>query len=970
MVSGVSAFSTADGDGTVIAFLRYFGKRHVQRKLKNALVLLLGFVLASLGVYNLILKSTWTLMDDGVFWRTGAAGLAAARLDPGGPGARAGLHIGDVLLAVDGSEVTTSDDVMAHLARRQAGTKLSYSVLRADERRGIELLVQPLSQGNVRLFYYLSLVGFFSLVVGTIVMLRRPPDRAAVHFYAICLLFFLMYSTSYTGKLNFADWTLFWTDHLAVLFLPVVFLHFCLSFPERRLAPTHAWLVPAAYLPALALAAAAVLSQILFVTTNGGEVLWRVTAVIDQWKPLYFAVLFAASFLILVDSYGRTRSLTARKQMKWLVWGTGAGVLPFFGFYAVPFALGREPKLAMELAGYVPLALIPLAVSYAVVQHRLMDVELIFRRTLGYVLAIAAMVGVGLLAAGVLDAVLAGQQDPHGSVIAILSSLVVLLLFTPVKSRVQEGIDRLVYKERYNSRRALLKLSQDLNADLDLKRLTERLRDGVARALGVRAIAVFLPEESGDFALLRAGGEEASELISLPRAGALVQRLRAGEPVNAESDPSQYPEIAASSFVFFFPCRVEGELIAVVGVGLKENHDILNSEEADLMQAIAGQMATAFLNGRLYHRLQEKAVELTRLTEYNESILESLVTGILVLDLDGRIVRWNRAMETLTGRWREEALGRFMDDVFPSPFLAALRANLVLEDGQLSAHVDRLQLPAAEGKELTVNATMTPFEVGAGKRWGTILILDDVTTRVQLHEQLQHSEKMASIGLLAAGVAHEVNTPLAGISSYTQMLREQVSADDPRAGLLEKIERQTFRAAKIITNLLNFARSGAGESSVLDVNQVLQDVLSLVEHQLTHARIQVRRELGTGLTPVRGNENRLQQVFFNLVLNARDAMPSGGWLVLTTRVRGGEVVVEVRDTGEGISREHLKRIYDPFFTTKGLGRGTGLGLSVSYGIVREHGGSITVESAPGKGTTFEVSLPGLSSLPQQAMTSS
>jgi two-component system NtrC family sensor kinase len=968
-VSGFLAFRRSVSVGTVLASFQYFGKRHVQRRLKNALVLGLGFALASLGIYNLVLKSTWTLMDDGVFWRSGQAGIAAARLDPGGPGARAGLHVGDVLLAIDGDEIATPEDVLVRLAQRRAGTKLSYSVLRADERRAVDLLVQPLSQGNVRLFYYLSLVGFFSLVVGTIVMLRRPPDRAAVHFYAICLLFFLMYSTSYTGKLNFADWTLFWTDHLAVLFLPVVFLHFCLSFPERRLAPSRAWLVPAAYVPALALAAAAVLSQILFVTTHGGEVLWRVTAVIDRWKPLYFAVLFAASFLILVNSYHRTRSLTARKQMKWLVWGTGAGVLPFFSFYAIPFAFGQEPKLAMELAGYVPLALIPLAVSYAVVKHRLMDVELIFRRTLAYVLAIAAMVGLGLLAAGVLDAVLAGQQDPHGTVIAILSSLVMLLLFTPVKSRVQEGIDRIVYKDRYNSRRALLKLSQDLNADLDLRRLTDRLRDGVARALGVRAIAVFLPEESGDFAMLRASGLDGAELAPLPRGGALVQRLRAGEPVNAESDPSLYPEVGAAPFVFFFPCRVEGELIAIVGVGLKENHDILNSEEADLMQAIAGQMATAFLNGRLYHRLQEKAVELTRLTEYNESILESLVTGILVLDLDGRIVRWNRAMETLTGRWREEALGRLMDDVFPAGFLSALRANLVLEDGQLSAHVDRLHLPTPEGKELTVNATMTPFEVGPGRRWGTILILDDVTTRVQLHEQLQHSEKMASIGLLAAGVAHEVNTPLAGISSYTQMLREQVSADDPRAGLLEKIERQTFRAAKIITNLLNFARSGAGESSMLDVNQVLQDVLSLVEHQLTHAHIQLRRELAPGLPLVRGNENRLQQVFFNLVLNARDAMPSGGWLAIASRVQGTDVIVEVRDTGEGISREHLKRIYDPFFTTKGLGRGTGLGLSVSYGIVREHGGTITVESSPGKGTTFEVCLPG-QAISQQAMTSS
>jgi len=212
---------------------------------------------------------------------------------------------------------------------------------------------------------------------------------------------------------------------------------------------------------------------------------------------------------------------------------------------------------------------------------------------------------------------------------------------------------------------------------------------------------------------------------------------------------------------------------------------------------------------------------------------------------------------------------------------------------------------------------------------------------------------------LAAGVAHEVNTPLAGISSYTQMLREQVPNQDPRAMLLEKIEKQTFRAAKIINNLLNFSRSGSAEFEVLDVNKLVLDVLSLIEHQLVSAHIKVRREMATDLPPVRGNENRLQQVFFNLILNARDAMPRGGWLTLLTRADEDAVVIEIRDTGDGIKREDIKRIYDPFFTTKGIGRGTGLGLSVSYGILQEHGGAIFVESAPGKGTTFQVALPPL-----------
>ena len=927
---------------------------------KNVAVVSVALLLAALGIYNIFLKATWTLLDDGVFWTGGPEGVVAARVAPGGPAERAGVRIGDVILALDGEEVLQPGQVEDHLVTRQAGSPVRYTLLRAEERRNLDVVVQPLSQGNVSLFYYLSLVGFFSLLVGTIVMLRRPPDHAALHFYAICLLFFLMYSTSYTGKLNLADWTLLWTDTLAILLLPVVFLHFCLSFPERRLGSSRAWIIPAAYMPALALAGAAVASQVLFVTSPHQRALWQITAAVDRWKPLYFGALFAVSFGILLTSYRRTRSLTARKQMKWLVWGTGTGVLPFFLFYAIPFALGRDPRGAMELAGYIPLALIPLALAYAVVKHRLMDVELIFRRTLVFVLAMAAIVGVSLLALNLFQVLVAGDQEPHLTIIAILSTVLVALLFSPMKNRIQDGIDKLVFRERYTSRRMLLRLSQDLNADLDLGRMAERLLDGIHAALGASSLAVFLREDDGAFTIFKSVGlAPASGEAVLPEGGALVAALAAGEPVHAETRPETYPEAASLDLSHYFPCRVKGELIAVVGVGRKEAFEPLNSEEVDVLQALAGQAATAFMNGRLYQSLREKADELQELTEYNENIIESMDSGILVLDLNGQVVRWNRAMERLYGRRRAETLGRNLDEIFPAPFMEALRGSLVLGRNEEIANIYKLHLPCGDGRALMVNVSVAPFKAGAGERFGTIVIVDDVTVRMRLEEQLQHSEKMASIGILAAGVAHEVNTPLAGISSYTQMLRQQVTEEDPRHGLLEKIERQTFRAAKIITNLLNFSRSGSAEFEVLDVNKLLLDVLSLVEHQLEGARIKVRREFGEHLPVVRGNENRLQQVFFNLVLNARDAMPRGGWLTLATRADDDAVIVEVRDTGHGIRAEDIKRIYDPFFTTKGIGRGTGLGLSVSYGILQEHGGAIFVESAPGQGTTFQVALPAM-----------
>ena len=177
-----------------------------------------------------------------------------------------------------------------------------------------------------------------------------------------------------------------------------------------------------------------------------------------------------------------------------------------------------------------------------------------------------------------------------------------------------------------------------------------------------------------------------------------------------------------------------------------------------------------------------------------------------------------------------------------------------------------------------------------GREWaGTIVMFEDVTARARLEEQLRVSERMASLGLLAAGVAHEVNTPLTGISSYTQMLLEQADPADPRTGVLEKIEKQTFRAARIVNGLLNLSRPAPADDSertMVDLNDVVADVLSLLEHQFDKGRVKVRRELAATPVPVIGFEFKLQQVFLNLFLNARDAMPSGGWLTIVTRLDG------------------------------------------------------------------------------------
>jgi PAS domain S-box-containing protein len=413
------------------------------------------------------------------------------------------------------------------------------------------------------------------------------------------------------------------------------------------------------------------------------------------------------------------------------------------------------------------------------------------------------------------------------------------------------------------------------------------------------------------------------------------------------------------------PCTFEGWAIAVLALGRKDIDEPFNSEDLALLTAVASQVATAIENGRLYRQLHLKAEELGRMREFNDNILESLDDGLVVFDSSERIVRWNSALEQFYGVDRAVAVSLTLGEVFDAPFVEALRAACREHPmGVLLSKVplrDRRPDDATDRPRLLVNVTAVPLLNGgeAGGVEGTILIIEDVTDRVRLEEQLQISEKMASIGVLAAGVAHEVNTPLTGISSFTQMLLEGADRGDPRTALLEKIERQTFRAAKIVNGLLTLSRPGTPgtDRTIVDLNVVVADVFSLLEHQLAASRITVRRELSPVPVAVLGIEHQLQQVFLNLFLNARDAMPSGGWLSVVTRAEADGVVAEVADTGTGIPPEQLSRIYDPFFTTKTIGRGTGLGLSITYGIVREHDGAVRCDSAIGKGTRFTLTFP-------------
>jgi hypothetical protein len=415
--------------------------------------------------------------------------------------------------------------------------------------------------------------------------------------------------------------------------------------------------------------------------------------------------------------------------------------------------------------------------------------------------------------------------------------------------------------------------------------------------------------------------------------------------------------IAELELTYYLPCSARGRTIAYLGVSRTESGDFLSSDDVELLVTLSSYVGIAVDNAMLYRSLAGKVEEFERLKEFSENIVESIHVGILAADLNDCVDSWNSQIEKLTGISRTEAVGRKLSELLPAELCEAL------DPARAAGSVHNiykfvLRSRAAEHAAVTLNIAAAPLIARDGCRIGRLIIFEDITDRAELERRLMQADKLSSIGLLAAGVAHEVNTPLAVISTYAQMLAKQISGDTEKAPLLEKIAKQTFRASEIVNSLLNFSRTSTTEFAAVDLNKVISETVSLLEHQLNKSKIAVHLALDPKLPRIKGNPGKLQQVFLNLFLNARDAMESGGTLAIkTARSDDRQVRVTVADSGAGIAAENLTRIFDPFFTTKAAKKGTGLGLSVSYGIVKEHGGEIEVASEWGAGTRFELSFP-------------
>ena len=882
---------------------------------------------------------------------------------------RTGIERGDGILSVAEGTPATLQQLRQRL--RASGTT-ALLVQRDNELESVVYERPPLAIDFPYLI--LAVIGAVYLLIGLYTAFKDRQQQARV-FYFWCLASLALYLTSPPPiPLDFTDQLIFLVDQLARVLVPALTLHLFLVFPHRLFeSPWLGRMIPLVYLPSL-LSIGFHVDQIYGAGRVFGGLAASRIQLVDKLEMLFLVASALLAALTLFVRFARKPAWENRRQMQWILLGLLGGYVPFLSFAILPWALGLSWPNWATVLGVLPLALVPLAFAWAILKYKLLDIGIVLRDSISYSLTVLiGLFGFSLINVAIRHG-LAEDLTLARNFLTFTAGAMIAGVMVPARGAISSSLERLRFRGSIGPRRDLASLGQELLHERDLDQLCNVLIDRLADGLVVRA----------NLYLAQGGAMVPVEMRDgLPRElafDAFGEELwrRDVESISAvhfpEAEVTAEQRLFAAGFRYVFPLVVRDERIGVAILSYKFDDEPLSSEDLDLARGLLNQAALAIENARLLEEVHRRLLDVTRLEEHNQGILESSPAGIAVLDASHRVVSANHAFAVIAERPRPEVVGKTVEElIHVGPLPAPGDGLLEVSFSRLSGEERHLQLSLASYHRGDAALRESSF----GETSPRVLVVQDVSERVRIEQELREKERLASLGMLAAGVAHEVNTPLTGISSYAQLLLSEVDESDPRYAILKKMERQTFRAAQIVNNLLEFARNRRDQLMPVAVDAVLDECVQLLTERAEASQVEICWQRPAEPLPVVGHEGELHQVFTNLMVNAIDAMsPSGGRLRLAAEAADSRIRVIVSDTGPGIPAERLDRIFEPFFSSKpsrqggsagapGSGHGgewsrsgAGLGLAISTNIVRRHAGEIHAENhAEGGGCSFIVELP-------------
>jgi PAS domain S-box-containing protein len=623
-----------------------------------------------------------------------------------------------------------------------------------------------------------------------------------------------------------------------------------------------------------------------------------------------------------------------------------------------------------HLAQYVPLSVVlfDAVIAYGIVKKRIMDVGYIFRQAAAYGLFTSYLVGLYSVVYFASDFLLSTVSAYHTTLAHFVSALAIGFSMAPAHGMMQRAAKHLFINLEVLDIGDAMHQSQSLLTSIGTTdELLERFAEITVKATGTDRVLILMTEDGG-FVQRHPMPEEGegerissdsplAQLLKQETSPVTVDSLRRGrKTIMGEQARNQLEELKVTTAVSI---NTKEKQEGILLLGRRISGKIYSAMEQNALQLLCNQLGVALENAKLYTQAQNSRI-------YNDILLENLVSGVVAADSNGKVTRFNREAQRITGLAPRQVLGTAIQTL-PDPLGEYMAATF--STGRKETEEDTiLHLP--EDKQVHIRLGTSLFHGRSGEILGCLLVFHDLTALKKLQAQIRRSDRLASMGTLSAGMAHEIKNPLVTIKTFTQLLPERHADEEFRKEFRSLVGSEVKRIDGIVNELLSFSRSSQPKLGEVKLHTVLEDSLHLVEQELNRNNIELLSEFKANEDLVRGDADLLSQAFVNFLLNSVAAMDGGGRMTVktenildapawSTKQDNGTRSIQITfsDTGSGIEQSDLSRIFDPFFTTKS--EGTGLGLSVSHGIIEEHQGNVEVESRPGVGTTFYIRFPVL-----------